>query len=208
MKLCLARTLALAFLLVLLAAVVQSQGIKSGTPIIVGDGSVHIRSEQAPFDSPGSAGRNWNMTNPKEYHLNAPGKTGQYGNIFLIGRTGSDWTSYKPIGQPLINLNAEAKDKCKVEVKFGDLPNQKTVTIHDEGNKKGVVIEASPNGLTGAYKPINGGIELVQDTSDQMTEIDIHISSSGQPKKFDTTFIQKNCPIKLYLGCGILVEHD
>lgn len=208
-KHCQIQTVTLTFLLVLLPTVGRSQKkinpFQSGTPIIIGDGSVHIRSAMAPFDSPGALGNNWDMTKPKEFHRSGSGKTGQLGIVSLIGRRGADWSSFDTLVQKLVDFNAEAKDICKVEVKIGDPKDQEKVTIHDEGGKNGMVI-TSLKGLD-TYKPKDGGIELVSDTTDQITEIDIYTDSSKKPTVKDKAFIEKNCPIKLYLGCGIQIGY-
>lgn len=210
MKLCQIKTVALTFLLILLPTIGQSHraGIRpdSGTPIIVGDGSVHIRSAGAPFDSPGSAGKNWDMTKPKEYHRSGSGKTGQYGKVSLIGRTDKDWSSFKTIVPQLVDFNATAKDICKVEVKIDDPTIPETVTILDEGGKKGMVITSSL-GLAGSYVPTADGIELVRATTNRITEIDIYTNRSKKPIVKNKAFIEKNCPSKLYLGCGIAIEY-
>lgn len=210
MKLRQIQTVTLTILLILLPTVGHSHraGMSpdGGTPIIVGDGSVHIISPGAPFDSPGSVGNNWNMTRPNEYHRSGSGKTGQYGKVSLIGRTGKDWSSFETIVPQLVNFNAEAKDICKVEVKIDDPKIPETVTILDEGGKKGMVVKSSI-GLTGPYVPTAGGNELVRATTNRITEIDIYTDSSRKPIVKDKAFIEKNCPTKPYLGCGIAIEY-
>jgi hypothetical protein len=204
------QTVALTFLLVLLPTLGKSQRAgDGGTPIIVGDGSVHIRCEKAPFDSPGSVGNNWDMTKNKEFHRSGAGKTGQYEKVSLIGRTlnDKDWTTSTPIVDQLVNFATDAKDICKVEVKIGD-PPEETITIYDEGVKTGMIITSSL-GLAGPYKPTPDNKELARITTNRMTEIDIYTESGKKPTVIkDKAFIEKNCPSKLYLGCGIQIEYN
>jgi hypothetical protein len=204
MKLCQTQTVALTFLLVLLPAVGQSQ--RAGTPIIVGDGSVHIRSEGAPFFDP--ADGNWDKSKKNEFHRKGSGVTGQYGKVSLVGCQKGDWSKFEIIGQPLVDFNADAKDKCKVVLTIGSPPKpEETVTIEDEKGKQGMVIRSSV-GLAGIYAPKDKpGTELVRNTANQITKIDIYTRSTDPPKVLDEAFIKANCRTK-YSGCGIAIEYS
>ena len=203
MKLCQIQTAALTLLLVLLPTVGQSQ--RSGTPIIVGDGSVHILSTEAPFFDP--ADSNWDKSNKSEFHRKGSGATGLYGKVSLVGCKNKDWSKSEIIGQPLVDFNADAKDKCKVVLTIGTPAKvEETLTIEDEKGKQGMVIRSSI-GLAGKYAPKDKqGTELVRKTANQITKIEIYTGSADPPKVLDQAFIKANCRTN-HSGCGIQIEY-
>lgn len=216
MKLCQIQTVALTFLLVLLPTVGQSQKApispNAGTPIIVGDGSVHIISKDAPFFD--LAHSNWDTSKKNEYHRKGSGATGKYGEVSLIGCKGcknGDWSNPVTIGQPLFDFNFNKEDKCIVELTITGPtdPKTETLTLQDENGKQGMVITSSI-GLTGIYAPRDKtGKELFRDTANKITEIVIRTHIGGPPVGLPLQEVAKNlkyCRTN-YSSCGVQIEY-
>jgi hypothetical protein len=206
MKLCQIRTVALALLLVLLPTVGQSQRTLSGTPIIVGDGSVHIISKGAHLPPPGSTNGDWDATHPKELHRRGLGATGKYDTVNLIGCNGNLSNCTIVTIQQLASFNT-AKDICTVELQIGDSNGvvEETVTVKDEKGKQGMVI-TSTIGLTGIYTLDSTGTELKRGTDKRIVGIAIGTDSSVKPTPVAKGIID-NCK-KTYTSCGVQIGYN
>jgi hypothetical protein len=201
MKLCQILTVALTFLLLLLPAGGQPQ--KDGSPIIVGDGSVHIRSEGAHFDS-----TNWDMKDPKAYHRKGSGANGQYFEVYLIGTKSTAWSSSSLIKiEQLHSFAVNNKDRCVVTFTFTGSDPTETVTVKDEKGKRGMVI-GSLTGFTG-YAPVDGGAELAHTTANKLTKVEIynHIGDPTVVPIVNAAKIKTDCRDKGYSGCGIEIDY-
>lgn len=211
-KHCQIQTVTLTFLLVLLPTVGRSQKkinpFQSGTPIIIGDGSVHIRSAGAPFYDPSDS--NWDKSKKNEYHRK---NSGAWGIVSLIGCLNgcqnSDWSNSKPIEQ-LFDFTDNTKDKCRVVLTITGPtdPKTETLTIEDEKGKLGMVITSSL-GLTGTYIPKDKqGTELVRKTANTITGIAIytHIGDPSVGPPQDGAKNLADCR-KNYAACGVQIGY-
>lgn len=207
MKLCQIQTVALTFLLVLLPTVGQSQRALSGTPIIVGDGSVHIISEGAHLPPPGSKNGDWDATIPKGAKRIGLGATGKYDTVDLIGCKGNLSNCANVIHiQQLANCGT-AKDTCTVVLQIGDSSGavEETVTVKDEKGKQGMLI-TSTIGLTGIYTLDSTGTELKRITDKRIIGIAIGTDSSGKPTPVAKGIID-NCK-NTYTSCGVQIGYN
>ncbi len=192
--------LALAVSLILLSSYGQEQEPgppeHSPTPIIVGDGSIHIRPIGLPFNI-----KNWITTDKKQYRTTDKGLA--LGRVFLVGvpRKG-DWSKPEII-EPIANLTYSGG---QVKVTIAGPTHDETITLADERSYRGLVVK-SKMGLRDFYMLIDKlGTELrSKGETWTIRRIEILPRRGRVPIPLDEAFLKENCRGK-YAGCGISID--
>jgi hypothetical protein len=191
--------MALALSLILLSSYDRSQGQdqRSPTPIIVGDGSIHIKLQGAPFFS-----GQWATTNTKQFRTtdNMLG----LGNVYLVGTPKhGDWSNPGKI-ETIANF---IYGGGQVIVNVANSNGNETITIVDEHRRRGLIIK-SKMGLREHYRPTDKqGTELVSNLGTwQIQRIEIRPRGGAALRTLDEKYLNANCRAKYAGGCGIMID--
>ncbi len=184
--------MALAVSLLLLSS--YGQDGEPRTPIIVGDGSIHIRFIGSPFDP-----THWITTNKKQYRTidNAL----MFGRVWLVGiPKGGDWSTPQYI-EPIANFSYAGG---QVKVTIAGPKGDEVITVADERGNRGVTVK-SKMGLREFYKLSDKiGTELINTGDWTIKQIEFLPRRGAASKPPDAGYL-RNCRDK-YAGCGIAID--
>jgi hypothetical protein len=191
--------MALAVSLILLSSYSRSQDPpeRSPTPIIVGDGSIHIKPVGVPF-----FGVKWVTTNKNQFRTTDNMLV--LGNVDLVGTlTHGDWS--KPvIIEPIANF---IYGGGQVTLTIANPNRDETITIEDGRNGRGLIV-TSRMGFRDYYKPIDKlGTELISTSGTwQIKGIEIRPRRGAALRTLDEKYLNANCRAKYVGGCGIRID--
>ncbi len=209
MKFRLNRTIVLGGLLIMASSCTQGGGrtvVK--TPIIVGDGSIHIRSEAAPF-----VNTHWDITD-KNWERIGKGKDGTFGKLILVGYNKGDLGNCKELGEIFDFGNYAGDPKLHKYHAVVSLSNAagtvlETITIHNRDSLKGMQIKPDKH-LTADFTPMDGSkVELMNGQDLHLLQIDVMIKEKDHAvKTLGKAEIDNMCPRSKYAGCGVMLNYE
>ncbi len=165
---------------------------RSPTPIIVGDGSIHIRFTGSPFDS-----THWITTNKKQYRTTDDEL--MFGRVWLVGipKVG-DWSEPQII-EAIANFSYAGG---QVKVTIAAPEGNEVITVSDVRGRTGLVVK-SKMGLS-EYTLSELGTELTWAGDWTIKQIEFLPRKSAASKTLDAEYLTKRRAN--YAGCGVAID--